>query len=678
MSGAMKNVGRVFKWTLAAFLFFGVACLLALVFFEQPVPRPVLDHLTGALSNSNILVTVESASFRFSHGLALRNVRVFERTRHPLRALEPVEPMLAADLVDLELNLVRIPWARESILKAATVTALRYPRLPEGYYIPDSIEKPGQPDFREVNEPVALDLPDIHPFRLRLVRPDVLGVAPKYVDLPHVEVSRTGLRAERVHLQWPDSDTLMTLDGGFELDLEAQLVRGEVHGLARQHNIRPMLVALDITNSYQFIDAFTEVERPVSASCQFDVNLRNNDLHLLLGLHPVGGRNRGVPLKKVDGTVDIRVFVRDTFQNADIHVNIDRAELADGTALRGVVRYENTNDVGFVDFDVDSATSIANALAIADAMNDGTLDCLCVTGRPPRVTLRGRLAVDPAHGTANNLDGTIAFDAGTLFGVPLRRARAGFAVRGRVVSFSDARAEGPHGGTVTGDGVISTPGDGQPLAGFNVNIACTNVPLRDLAETFSIDIGGKNGYADGRITLAGPVDTNALSRLNGNGRVVFRDGLLAQKRAFEGLFSFLAHNVPGASRIIDPSGAALASFTRSAYDFTLSNGVFRTQNLVLEGKFMSIKAAGSYDIPADKLDFKVAVKLLKWDLGGLPNPVSLVSQSLLDFTVTGPIDNPRWVYSRNPLKLLQPLDHLRKSIEKTVVPSSRLGGDGKK
>ena len=68
------------------------------------------------------------------------------------------------------------------------------------------------------------------------------------------------MRVGELHLQWADNDALMTLDGKLELDLEKQLVRGQVNGQARQHNIRPMLVALDILNALPFMDAFTKVE----------------------------------------------------------------------------------------------------------------------------------------------------------------------------------------------------------------------------------------------------------------------------------------------------------------------------------------------------------------------------------------------------------------------------------
>lgn len=661
MTELLRIVGKTFKYSLCLALVLLVLVGLRLFLFEQEIPRPVLNRMTARLSaaSSNLLITAESASFRFSRGVKIRNLRVYDRIPHPMRPEKTKPLVMSASQVDLDLNLRRFPWSRDALVRGVTLVDFRYPRLPEGYYIPDSLEKPGEPDFREVDEPVRLELPRMRPFRVRLVRPDILSVTPKYLDIPRVEVTENGLRAERMHLQWADADTLMTMDGEIELDLAEQLVKGEVRGLTRQHNIRPMLVALDITNSYQFIDAFTKVEPPIPSLCRYDVNLRNNDLHLFLDLHPEGGLYNDVPLRTTDGTLDIRVFVRDTYQNADIHVGLPRIALGDGTAMSGMVRYANTNDVGSVEFDVASATSLSNALAIADVMNDGTLDDLCITGAPPRITLKGRVAVRPdLNPELNDLHGTLDFATGSLLSVPLRDASTWFDVRGSRIVFSRAHAFSARGGRVTGDAVLSFEKCWDPPATFDVNLACTNVPMTDLAEIFAVDVGEKRGFVDGVISLRGPVGTNALDRLYGGGRLVCRDGRLAQMKIFSGLTSFLARNVMGGAKL---EKAATLDFSRMACDFTLSNGVYRTSNMVVEGRVLSIAAAGSYDIPNERLDFSVRVKLLKWDLYGLAKPISWVSESLLDFKVTGSLEEPKWTYSRNPLRLLDFLPRVKSS-----------------
>ena len=626
------------------------AVVCSLVCFEQTVPRVVLEHALARLSTADYLVRADSATFRFSRGLRVRNLRVLDRGRRYGPKTGPAVAVMTAAQVDLALDLWRLPWSRATVLRGATLVDFRYPRLPMGYYIPDSIEFPGQPDFREVDAPLALDLPDLRPFRVRLIRPEILGIAAPLVDVPSVEVTGEGLRVRGASLRWPDTDETMTVAGDVALDLRSQWLHGVVGGRARQHNIRPLLVALDITNSYSFIDAFTRVEKPVDVTCTFDVNLRNNDLRILLDLHPEGGRHHGVPLRRVDGTVDIRVFVRDTFQNARVTVGPLVGALADGSTVEGTLVYENTNDVATVLFDVGTHAPLKDVLAIADVMNDGTLDGLVVSNGVPAVTLKGRLAVDPAHAARNDLFGTLAFAEGAVFGIPLRDATTAFHVKGTTVSFTNAAARGPQGGRVTGGGVISVPDARRERAAFKVDLVGDALVLADLAQIFGIEQGERRGLVSGRVALEGPLETNAVARLSGAGRLVCREGHLAQMKLFAGLTDELARRVPGI--------AGLVNLSEGEVDFTLRDGVLSITNAVVSGRILSVRAEGTYDLVRDRLDLRARVALTKNDtfFGKLATPItwpfSNLAQVLLDFSIQGPRDNPAWTYTRNPLGLL--------------------------
>ncbi|MBO7687768.1 MAG: hypothetical protein J6V72_15355 [Kiritimatiellae bacterium] len=635
----MLTFGKIIKYTLVCLLGLLILAIAALLLFEQPVPDSLLRRLTKSFSNKNYLVRADSASFRFSHGLKINNLRVFDRRK------TAEKPMISASCVDLALNLRRIPWSRSTMLKAVTITDLRYPRLPDGYYIPDSVEFPGQPDFKEKNEPLKLDLPRLQPFRLTLIHPEVLGVTPKKVVAHSVSVTPDGIRMDGIHLDWPDADAQLTVDGFFEFNLEKQIAEGKVHGLARQHHFRPMLVALDLPIAYPFIDGFTRVEKPVDAACAFDVNLRNNDFHIRLDLAPEGGYYNHVPLESVRGPVDIRVFVRDTFQNARIVVGPLVANLADGSRLSGQIVYENTNDVGFVDFNVRSSTSISNVLAVADAMNDGSLDGV-VPATPPSATLIGRLAVDPAHAAANNLTGTLAFNRGTLFSVPVRNASTRFDLHGTDISFSDARATAEHGGNVSGEATISIPGFKQDNGSFQVKISGEKIALADLADVFKFDLGDKRGFLNGHVALSGPLSTNLTHRLGGGGQISCTDGHLAQMRLFSGFTSYLAKYVPGIGSIVNLSNASL--------DFAITNGMLHASNAVIAGDVLAINAVGKYDIPGDDLDFSGNITLKKNEgmlMRLATTPIRWPFAKIFGFHLKGEIDNPTWSYEQNIISL---------------------------
>ena len=623
----------------AAFKFFialtatAVVALLAVRFTEISLPQSVLERISAGISSEDWLIRVDSVKWSFPGRIGIKGLRMLNRKK-----IEAA-PFLSAENVYVRLSLSRFPWKAEHLVKSVTVAKLKMPRLPDGYYIPDSVEFPGSPDFTEKNEPVKLDIPDLAPFRLTLEEPDILDLRARQVTVNSVSAQKNILRFDGVKVQFPDRDADMSVTGDCELNIPEQKVAGSVHGQARQHNIRPMLQALDIANSYQFVDAFTGVHTPVDAGCKFEVNLRNCDLRIFLDLNPTGGAYREVPLKTVQGNIDIRVFVRDHFQNATISVGPVNAQLADGASMTGSVLYENTNDIGYVSFrNVHSTTSLSNALAVADVLNDGTLDCL-QPETPPTITIDGMMAVDPAHAATNRIDGTIAFEKGTFFGVPLCDAFSAFRVRGENIAFSGARASMPHGGKIDGTGSIAFPGFKEENASFKVALAGSDIALPDALAAFGIDSGDMHGKVSGTVEFGGPLTTALVSKVNGKASISLKNGHLARFNIFAGLTGYLAKNVPGVSSLVDQSDAEV--------ECTISNGVIRASRIQISGDVFSISGTGTYSMPEDKIDVTARVRIFKNDsiLGKIANPISWTfSKLLLEFKVYGSLDNPKWKY----------------------------------
>ena len=610
-----------------------VGALFILSRFEIRLSAEMLDRYAKAISTSNLIVRIDSVCLRFPTRICANGLRLLDSTKPEAR------PFLSADRVDIRLSFARFPWSLENLVKTVTVTALKMPRLPEGYYIPDSIEFPGSYDFTETDSPVELDIPNFAPFKLKIVDADVLDLKAKTVTVSRVSAAQNVLQFSGAQVVFPDRDVSMEVTGDCEVDIPGQRILGSVHGQARQPNIRPMLQALDISNCYQFIDAFTGVTTPVDAGCRFDVNLRNSDLHLFLDLHPTGGAYRGVPLETAQGNVDVRVFVRDHYQNAHITVGPLSARIADGTSMSGAVFYENTNDIGYVTFrDIRSNTSLSNALAVADVLTDGTLDCL-QPETPPTITLNGLLAVDPAHAATNHLDGTMAFDRGRFFSIPLVKAKTEFLLRGDTVTFRDARASLPHGGTITGTGLISFPGFDSERASFKVSIRGKGISMEDASQVFGVEPGDKNGTLSGQVMFEAPLTTALVSRVNGAAYLKVENGRLARLNLFAGLTDYLAKHVPGVSSLVDQSNAEM--------ECVISNGVLHCSKVNVSGDVFTITGKGTYSMPEDNLDFTARVRLFKNDsfIGKLANPITWTfSKLLLEFKVYGPIDAPKWNY----------------------------------
>ena len=207
------------------------------------------------------------------------------------------------------------------------------------------------------------------------------------------------------------------------------------------------------------------------------------------------------------------------------------------------------------------------------------------------------------------------------------------------LSFLNVRGTGKDGGDVQGEAKVLMPGFDEDKMRFTMHFDHKGGTLDELADVFGMDLEGKKGILDSTIELEGAIGTNVLSTLTGSGSVRVREGHLLQMKLFAGLTELLADWVPGVGYIVNQS--------QLSADFTASNGVFRTENLFIEGGLVSIKGWGSYDAGGDELDMTVRVQLLKEQtlLGTIIHPVTWpFTKLLLEFRATGSIEDPEWEY----------------------------------
>ena len=174
---------------------------------------------------------------------------------------------------------------------------------------------------------------------------------------------------------------------------------------------------------------------------------------------------------------------------------------------------------------------------------------------------------------------------------------------------------------------------------FSTSGEYRNGSLDELADILDLDLGGKSGIVNSEFELSGPLVTNVVRGLNGRGTMRVTDGHLLQMNLFAGLTKLLAEHVPGIDYIVNQSQASV--------DFTVSNGVFRTENLFIEGGLVSLKGWGEYDIAEDQLDFTIRSQFLKKEsfLGSVVHLVTWpFTKLLLEFKASGSIYNPKWKY----------------------------------
>ena len=608
MKKAAKFLMKTVKWTFIVFCVF----LGSLFFREQRIPA---DWIVSAVSShvpSNIVFKCDSASFGFRRGARMRGVRLYDRER-----MDPVKAVVSADSASVDFFLRRV-----------RIVGLKIPRLHDGYYLPGNLERDGRLD---------VEIPDVPSFTLTLVRPDVLGIAPERA-VATVRTNPRRVEFEDVRVSWPDIDRAMSVDGSVYIDFDEQRFHAVARGEARQSHIRPLLVTLDVPSAVSYMDAFTGVTEPVPVSASWDVNLVNNDFRMHLDLHPTLGRYNGVPMRRVDGELGLEVYTRGTNLNCVTTVGPLSALDPKGRTLDGRLAVVVTNDITRLEFDAKSGLALKDILSIADCLNDGTLDCIsCET--PPEITVTGTLMPDPARQAENNLHGTVAFKRGVFFESPVEDVAFSYSYVGDTISFDNISLRGKEGGRYTGKAKLHVPASDPDSASFSMAFSCRDGSLGEIAEVLGSDFGGRHGVVNSEVEITGPISTNLYPHVNGRGKVRVTEGRLAQMKLFMGLTDYLAANVPGVASLVNQSQASV--------DYTITNGVFSSNNIFIEGAVFSIKASGTYDIPADNLDFTVRLQLLKNDsfLGKLVHPVMFpFTKLLLEFKVTGPADNPKWDY----------------------------------
>lgn len=604
MKGLIKAMKVVF---IVFFVFLGT-----LFFREQRLPQSWVERATDYVSTSNVIFRCDGAAFGFSRGLHLKGLRIYDRGK-----ANNLEPVASARSVTVN-----------PVLRTVRVVEAKYPRLPDSYY---------SSECRERNERLDFDMPRIPEFRLTLLRPEILGIAPERVTA-QVNVRRKWFMLDEIRVTWPGGDSRLFADGSFRFDLVSQTAHGEVRGRSNVELIRPLIVALDVPSALPYMDSFTEIPEPVPASGEFDVNLQNGDFKMSLDLKPTMGRYKGVPMTKAEGSIDLYAYTRGTNGNANLDVRLPLALDPEGCRLSGSIGVRLTNGVARLAYDVDSRIGFREALEIANFIDPADLD-MVVCDTKPVITVKGRSGTSVADSDHNDIEFSARLERGSFMGLQLRDASAKFSLAKDRLDFESVTARGKTGGQYDATAFLGFPGFEMANAEFGIKVKCAGGSLEELADTLSFDLGERDGKVDGWCEFSGPLSTNYAPRLNGRGSVKITEGHLAQMKLFAGLTKQLADKVPGVGFLVNQSDASV--------DFTVTNGVFRSDNVFIEGGLISLKGWGSYDIVKDNLDFTVRVQFLKNEsvLGKVVHPVTWpFTKLLLEFKARGPLDSPEWDY----------------------------------
>lgn len=622
------------KWIFIVFCFF----LGSLFFRQQELPGEWVSSLCARFSSPDLVVGCSSASVGFRHGFHFQGVRVYDRTRR-----ENMVPVFSAESVSI--------WL---VSRRVKVVSAKLPRLGDSYYYGEAA---GAPKAEKVDL-ATLRFPKLPRFALELERPEILGVAPARVEA-EVRVRPRGIWVSRIKLDWPGQEARMWLDGDCAVDLDRRRIIGGVRGSAVQAHIRPLLKALDLPVSYPYMGGypetgkagFTEVIGPVPVSCDWNADLVTGEFSLDIDVHPEMGRYNGVRMRRADGGIGVHVYFPGDWMGYDIRIGPLVASDLKGRTLEGVLTVHGTNNLDYLEFDAQSTLDKQNLLDIMDCLNDGTLDFIeCLT--PPTVTANGVFNIDEVNIPNNDFGGRMSVASARFLSNEVSAVSCDYRFRGDGIAFSNLAARAKLGGRIGAGVELRFPGFTGSNTTFHAAIDYRDGSLAEMADSLKFDLGEKHGKVDAHFDLSGPLDSESRDQgLAGSGNIRVSDGRLARIPVFSVLTSALADNVPGFDKLVDQSEACC--------DFTVGDGKFRTDNLVVEGAVFCIKASGSYDFVNDDLDFIVHCTFLKKEslLGKyLIQPILWPFTKLLtEFRLRGQIDDPK-IYSNTVNTLKKAID----------------------
>ena len=328
------------KWVFIVFFVY----LVSLFFREERIPGGFVEWVSRRFLPPSLVLHVGSLSFGFMHGVHVTDVRLYDWS-----GKDPLRPMVSVS---------RLDWY--PFMRRIRIDALRYVRLPDGYY---------QDGTHDKNEQVEASFPDLGHFEIEMRDPDILGIRPRRLDFG-LDVSERRIEASRIVLQWPDSDVRAALDGFCYVDLDRQEVYGEVKGLAKQAHIRPLIETVDVPVALPYMDAFTEVPAPCPSWCAWKVDLVHNDFDLWLDLKPTLGKYMSVPMKWANGKIHVHNFTRNDQFCYVTTVGPISAEDVEGRPLDGTVVILSTNGMNTVTVKAKSSQPLADVLKIGGFEGD--------------------------------------------------------------------------------------------------------------------------------------------------------------------------------------------------------------------------------------------------------------------------------------------------------------------
>jgi hypothetical protein len=194
--------------------------------------------------------------------------------------------------------------------------------------------------------------------------------------------------------------------------------------------------------------------------------------------------------------------------------------------------------------------------------------------------------------------------------------------------------------------IVDKPG----MPHFSLGPKIQDVPVQSFLRWFDIS----NSEIMGKVNFTGHVDTmgnNGTERkknLNGAFALKIEDGTIRRMRVVVQLLNLLDLSRWFTFRLPDLNKEGIR-FRRISGDFKLTQGVYATENLLVDSDDLRMTGSGKIDVPGDEIDFVVAVRPFAGIDTGL-NYVPLIGTGIAaiknsflvaSFHIKGSIEDPK-------------------------------------
>ena len=241
--------------------------------------------------------------------------------------------------------------------------------------------------------------------------------------------------------------------------------------------------------------------------------------------------------------------------------------------------------------------------------------------------------------------GKVALARGRLRGFEFSDFRSDVVIDRRVWRFTNPSVRSA-GGSIQGTASLN---DQPDFVAFALAPNVQGVPVQSFLKWFDMsttEMTGKVKFT-GNVESSGKDGAERKRNLNGVFHLQIEDGTLHRLRILVQILNLLDLSRWFTFKMPDLAKQGIR-FRNITGDFKITNGVYSTQNLLVDSDDLRMTGEGRIDVPKDEIDFQVAVRPfagIDTAIGYIPligRSIAAIKNSFLvaSFSIKGPIDNP--------------------------------------